>query len=68
MCPLCLTTAALFVSGVTSTGGVTALVASKLRLKTRAKLAGSVNQTAQPKDHTDAKGDQHGSPQDRIPR
>src|SRR4051812_6649305 len=34
MCPLCMTTMAWAIGGVTSTGGITGLVASKLRSKT----------------------------------
>ena len=33
MCPVCMTTLALVTAGVTSTGGITALVVSRLRSK-----------------------------------
>jgi hypothetical protein len=37
MCPACIATMALIVAGATSTGGLTALVAKKLRAKSGAK-------------------------------
>jgi hypothetical protein len=38
MCPACITTVALIVAGVTSTGGLTALVVKKRRPKTGANI------------------------------
>jgi hypothetical protein len=50
MCPVCIATVAQIVAGATSTGGLTALVVSKLRAKTGAKGI----------DHTmRTKGEQH---------
>ena len=59
MCPVCLTTAALAVSGVTSAGGLTALVVNKLRAKTPAKG---------PDRTTGIKGAQNGSSKNRVAR
>lgn len=41
MCPVCLTTAALILTGTTSTGGVTALIARKFRTTNRIKKSTS---------------------------
>ena len=45
MCPACITTVALIVAGVTSTGGLTALVVKKRRAKTSADNIDVATQT-----------------------
>jgi hypothetical protein len=45
MCPACITTVALIVAGVTSTGGLTALVVKKRRAKTGANNIDLATQT-----------------------
>ena len=45
MCPACITTVALIVAGVTSTGGLTALVVKKRRVKTGADNIDAATQT-----------------------
>lgn len=57
MCPACIAATAWPVAGVTSTGGLTVLIAKKLRAKTSAE---NVEQTTQ------TKGDQNGSSKRRI--
>ena len=45
MCPACIITVALIVAGVTSTGGLTALVVKKRRAKTGANNIDLATQT-----------------------
>jgi hypothetical protein len=49
MCPACLASAALIISGIMSTGGLTALAAKKLHVKTNANEGGSFDSQS-PKD------------------
>jgi hypothetical protein len=41
MCPACIASAALIITGIMSTGGLTALAAKKLHAKTHANEGGS---------------------------
>ena len=59
MCPACLTTVALMVTGASSTGGLTALVVKKLRTKSGAKSTNPANES---------KGDQHEPAKSRVAR
>jgi hypothetical protein len=59
MCPACLTTAALAVAGVTSAGGLTALVVKTLRATTGAKARDPA---------PIAKGARNGSSENRVAR
>jgi hypothetical protein len=52
MCPACLSTAALILVGTTSTGGLTALVVTRLRGKTGAK---SIDLKSKREQHGSAK-------------
>jgi hypothetical protein len=38
MCPVCIATAAWFAAGATSTGGISALVVSRLRSKNKSNI------------------------------
>jgi hypothetical protein len=49
MCPVCISTVALTVAGATSTGGLAALLVSRLRGKKRPKR--TPIQTSNPKGH-----------------
>lgn len=51
MCPACIATAALVVTGATSAGGLIALVVSKLPAQTGTKSTGPTDQS---------RGEQHG--------
>jgi hypothetical protein len=55
MCPVCVATIAMVTAGATSTGGVTALVLRKLRIKSRAQKA-------------EEKGADHGRTENRLAR
>ena len=57
MCPACITTFALIASSATSTGGLTALVAKKLRAKTNVKKINPKIQT---------KGEENGKFENRV--
>jgi hypothetical protein len=59
MCPVCLTTAALAVTGASSAGGLTALAVRKLRTQ-----IGAMRGTPT----TDAHGGQHESSKSRLAR
>ena len=59
MFPACITTVALIVAGVTSTGGLTALVVKKRRAKTGADNIDVATQT---------KGEQNGSFKSSVTR
>jgi hypothetical protein len=59
MCPACITTVALIVAGVTSTGGLTTLVVKKRRAKTGANNIDLATQT---------KGEQNESFKNRVTR
>jgi len=52
MCPACIATAAWIATGVTSTGGISAIVVSKLRRKKNIKQEQNTNPQ---------KGESHGS-------
>ncbi len=57
MCPACIATVALIAAKASSTGGLTALVVTKLRPKTGPKKMGPATQT---------KGEQDGASKSRI--
>jgi NhaP-type Na+/H+ or K+/H+ antiporter len=57
MCPACLTTFSLIASSAISTGGLTALFAKKLRVKTDAKKINSTTRT---------RGEKNGTSENRV--
>jgi len=51
MCPFCIASAALMVSGATSTGGLAAIVINKFRVKNRARANEQQNTNEGRTDH-----------------
>jgi hypothetical protein len=61
MCPVCIASAALVITGIMSTGGVTALAAIKLHAKSSADDRGSFD--SQSDRHLNTKSDANGKEQ-----
>jgi hypothetical protein len=61
MCPVCIASAALIITGIMSTGGVTALAAMKLHAKSSADDRGSFD--SQSDRHLNTKSDANGKEQ-----
>jgi hypothetical protein len=61
MCPVCIASAALIITGIMSTGGVTALAAIKLHAKSSADDRGSFD--SQSDRHLNTKSDANGKEQ-----
>lgn len=61
MCPACIASAALIITGFMSTGGLTALAAKKLHAKNVANDRGSFD--SQSGEDVNAKSDTHGKEQ-----
>ena len=61
MCPACMASAALFITGILSTGGLTALAAKKLHAKSYANERGSFD--SQSHKDANAKSNMHGKEQ-----
>jgi hypothetical protein len=61
MCPACIASAALIITGIVSTGGLTALAAKKLHVKNNANDRGSFG--AQIREDVKTKSDAHGKEQ-----
>jgi hypothetical protein len=61
MCPACIASAALLISGIMSTGGLTALAAKKLHAKNNADDGGSFD--SQSHKGVNTKSDIHGKEQ-----
>jgi hypothetical protein len=61
MCPACMASAALIITGIMSTGGLTALVAKKLHAKNNTDVRGSFE--AQSRKDANTKSDTHGKEQ-----
>jgi hypothetical protein len=61
MCPACLASAALLISGIMSTGGLTALAAKKLHAKNNANDRGSFD--SQSHEDSKTKSAAHGKEQ-----
>jgi len=61
MCPACIASAALIITGIMSTGGLTALAAKKLHAKNNANERGTFD--SQNHEGVKAKSDEHGKEQ-----
>ena len=61
MCPACIASAALIITGIMSTGGLTALAAKKLQVKNTANDRGSFD--SQNRKAVNVKSDTHGKEQ-----
>ena len=61
MCPACMAGAALIITGIMSTGGLTALAAKKLHTKNNANERGSFD--SQSREDVKIKSDRHGKEQ-----
>jgi len=61
MCPACIASAALIISGLMSTGGLTALAAKKLHAKNHADGRGSFDSQSHGEQNT--RSDTHGKEQ-----
>jgi hypothetical protein len=61
MCPACISSAALMITGIMSTGGLTALAAKKLHAKNNAKEMGSFD--SQSHEDVNIKSDRQGKEQ-----
>jgi hypothetical protein len=56
MCPACVASAALIITGIMSTGGLTALAAKKLHAKNNANVRGSFDSQRQEDVNTKSDG------------
>jgi hypothetical protein len=65
MCPVCLATAAILAGSATGTGGLTALLARRLRMRTSNDQFPMIKQKENRDGH---QPDASASPQDRLPR
>jgi hypothetical protein len=61
MCPACIASAALIITGIMSTGGLTALAAKRLHAKSNANDRGSFD--SQSREDVKTKSDAHGKEQ-----
>jgi len=61
MCPACIASAALIITGIMSTGGLTALAAKKLHANSNANERGSFD--SQSREAVKTKSDAHGKEQ-----
>jgi hypothetical protein len=61
MCPACMASAALIITGIMSTGGLTALAAKKFHAKNNANERGSFD--SQSREDVKIKSDGHGKEQ-----
>ena len=68
MCPACIASAALMMSGVVSTGGLAVVVVKKIGVKRDVKAVDSSTKTAQGGNDASetSRGEEHGASESRI--